>query len=296
MSDPTDDSFSLRLNKAAGGSDASANAKDDIGELPSPKAPAAEAAPPFNPMDSFAARLGSHLGQAAEPEQQAAAQADPDSLVQAQACGAGEHEVAPGECLAGIARKAGHDWQTIWDDSANTQIRESRQDPNLLLAGDRLHVPPQEAKQEPAATEARHRFVLHSAPVQLVLQLKDEEGKPRANKAYTLDVAGAVREGYTDPSGTLREYVDPDAREALLTLTETGETFPLRLGALQTAEAIAGVQARLNNLGFHCGPVTGTWNEHTRSALKAFQSKQGLPVHGELDQATLQRLRNVHRS
>ncbi len=300
MSNPTDDSFSVRLSQAAGGGQAPADPREEIGELPNrrstePAAQPQEAA--FNPLDSFAARLESHLDQAAPQQQEPAApRVAPDAVIRAEACGAGAHEVARGACLAGIARQVGHDWETIWNDPANAPVREARQDPNLLLAGDRLHIPPQEAKQESVATEARHRFVLHSAPVRLVLQLKDEAGKPRANLAYTLEVDGAAREGFTDPSGTLREFVPAEAREALLTLTESGEAYPLRLGALQTAEACGGVQARLNNLGFHCGPPSGQWDERTRLALKAFQGREGLPAHGELDEATLQRLRATHRS
>jgi Tfp pilus assembly protein PilF len=53
---------------------------------------------------------------------------------------------------------------------------------------------------------------------------------------------------------------------------------------------VAGMQAKLNGLGFDAGPVDGIPGRKTRSALKSFQEINDLPVTGNPDEITLQRL------
>ncbi len=49
-------------------------------------------------------------------------------------------------------------------------------------------------------------------------------------------------------------------------------------------------QRRLNDLGCQAGAPDGRLDRHTRSAVLRFQSRQGLPQHGRLDERTRQRL------
>jgi len=46
------------------------------------------------------------------------------------------------------------------------------------------------------------------------------------------------------------------------------------------------IQTRLNQLGFNCGRVDGSFGSKTRSAVKAFQAKAGLKVTGTVNYAT----------
>jgi peptidoglycan hydrolase-like protein with peptidoglycan-binding domain len=54
----------------------------------------------------------------------------------------------------------------------------------------------------------------------------------------------------------------------------------LTQGDIQVAEA------HLRQLGFDPGPVDGLFTAQTRAAIRAFQSRYGLPVSGLLDRAT----------
>ncbi|MFC5447325.1 CAP domain-containing protein [Paenibacillus aestuarii] len=48
------------------------------------------------------------------------------------------------------------------------------------------------------------------------------------------------------------------------------------------------VQGMLKSLGYYSGPITGYYGNQTTEGVKAFQSKYGLPVTGNVDDQTLQ--------
>ena len=49
-------------------------------------------------------------------------------------------------------------------------------------------------------------------------------------------------------------------------------------------------EAHLRDFGFDPGPVDGVFTAHTRSAVRAYQARYGLPISGRLDLATRQEL------
>jgi peptidoglycan hydrolase-like protein with peptidoglycan-binding domain len=57
-----------------------------------------------------------------------------------------------------------------------------------------------------------------------------------------------------------------------------------------TKEQIQQVQERLQAEGFDPGPADGLLGPKTEAALRQYQEKQGLPVSGEPDEETLERL------
>jgi peptidoglycan hydrolase-like protein with peptidoglycan-binding domain len=50
------------------------------------------------------------------------------------------------------------------------------------------------------------------------------------------------------------------------------------------------IQERLKAEKVYAGPVDGEMNAQTEAALRAYQQKQGLPVSGAADEATLKEL------
>jgi lipoprotein-anchoring transpeptidase ErfK/SrfK len=62
------------------------------------------------------------------------------------------------------------------------------------------------------------------------------------------------------------------------------------VGFPPAAERLLGVQLALVRRGISPGPLDGVAGLQTSTALRAFQQKENLPVNGELDAATLQRL------
>jgi peptidoglycan hydrolase-like protein with peptidoglycan-binding domain len=69
----------------------------------------------------------------------------------------------------------------------------------------------------------------------------------------------------------------------------TGEQRPEQ-AKLFTKDEIQKVQERLRAEGVDPGPVDGTMSPRTQAALRHYQEKQGLPITGVADQATLEKL------
>ncbi|MCS6862369.1 MAG: LysM peptidoglycan-binding domain-containing protein, partial [Abditibacteriales bacterium] len=63
------------------------------------------------------------------------------------------HTVQPGECLATIAARYNFtNYRTIYEHPRNAQLRQNRKNPNMLVPGDRVFVPPPEQRDESRST------------------------------------------------------------------------------------------------------------------------------------------------
>lgn len=60
-------------------------------------------------------------------------------------------------------------------------------------------------------------------------------------------------------------------------------------------EAVKKVQARLKQAGWFSGKITGYYGDETAAAVKGFQAKREIPVNGEVDQRTLDKLTGMTR-
>ncbi len=65
---------------------------------------------------------------------------------------------------------------------------------------------------------------------------------------------------------------------------------PALLKPGSTGASVRDLQARLKQIGWWSGDVTDTYGPATVTAVKSFQTKRGIPVTGEVDQRTLDRL------
>jgi N-acetylmuramoyl-L-alanine amidase len=246
-----------------------------------------------------------------------------------------EYQVKQGDCIGSIAYEHGFFWKTLWNDSHNAELKQQRKDPNVLLEGDVVFIPDPMLKEESGATEQRHRFRLKGVPAKLRLRILEPEPaeaedpcgeqielddwpepvqpqspsarpvsgwtptKPRANVPYLLWVDDVATRGETKTDGLIECSIAPNARKARLVLdpgTAKESVIHLKLGHLDPVGEISGVQARLNNLGFRCGPVDAVLGPRTRRALEDFQASAGLEATGELDERTRQKLHEAHES
>lgn len=202
--------------------------------------------------------------------------------------------VKSGDCISSIAFEFGFFPDTIWNHPSNAELKNNRKDPNTLCAGDTVVVPDKREKVVSKPTAQVHKFRLSNTPAVCSLQLFDQD-EYRANESYELEVDGVKRIGKTNAEGVLRVSIPPNARVGKLTMGE-GENkteFDLRFGYIEPPTETRGVQARLKNLGFYCR-INGRMDDDTRQALLEFQAASGLQETGEIDQATQQKLDELH--
>lgn len=219
-----------------------------------------------------------------------------------QPAGAGETIVAAGDTIPSLAERHGHFWRRIWEHPDNAALKAARESENLLIAGDRVAIPPLTLKAEARATDLVHRFKRKGVPLKIAFVVQDQQGRLASDAPYELTVGSRTYRGRTDAEGALQVAVAPAARQGRLTVTvgdaDDPETlaFTLALGALQPIETPGGINARLINLGYLTDPIEDTLSDRSEAALRAFQRDQDLPEHGVADRATVDRLADVHRS
>ena len=210
--------------------------------------------------------------------------------------GKGEYVVQQGDCIESIAQRHGLYWETIWNHSKNADLRQANREPNALLPGDRVFIPELRAKKEQVNTEVRHSFRRKGVPSLMRIVFKDEEDNARAGVRFVLKLDGGLVSGKTDNEGAVEFPIKPDACTGKLVLMDEDEQeeYEIQLGFIDPIGEVYGIQERLENLGFTCGPPDGELGPLTREALRSFQKAYGLKDTGEPDQQTLQTLESEH--
>lgn len=208
--------------------------------------------------------------------------------------GTGEHEVQEGECILLLADQAGHFWETLWDDPANADLKRERGSPHVLLAGDRVHIPEIEPKDEPGSTEAKHRFRRKGIPINFEMCVK-ENGKPLKGQRFVLIIEGRTTEGTIPDDGVIKAPMMPQDRTGELRVGQPPRqrTFPLSFGHLDPAHTRSGAAARLKNLGYISGDAD---DDAFKRALLRFQKDQGIAQSDTINSATASALVDANGS
>ena len=210
-----------------------------------------------------------------------------------------DHEAKPGDSLASIAFEHGFFPETLEKLAENRELKKRREDLNTLVPGeDVVHVPDLRRGEHAGAHEKRHRFRRKGVPAKLNIRFLDAEQEPRAGVEYDVSFDGQVVHGTLDSDGFLREWMVPDARVAAVRLYAEGgeEYYEFKIGRLEPVTEDRGVQSRLNNMGYACGAEDGELGEKSKEAIARFQADHGLEVSGEADDATRQKLDELHLS
>jgi murein L,D-transpeptidase YcbB/YkuD len=198
-----------------------------------------------------------------------------------------QHTVEAGDCLTSIAAHYGFSVDMIWNLADNASLKEKRKDPNTLVPGDVVVIPDRREKVVSCETAKTHRFKLSADSAICRIQMFIDE-KALANQDFELKIGTKSYTGTTDAQGVLEVAIPCKAKEGVLTIGPDKKTFDLQFGYLQPVSETKGVEARLRNLGFK--------DENIEDALKAFQKRFGLQETGEADQATTDKLTELHDS
>src|SRR5689334_19638677 len=99
------------------------------------------------------------------------------------------HTVEKGDCMTSIAAKYGFGkYETIYNDSANSQFKTDNPNPNQLKPGGIVVIPDRKEKKFSKGTDSSHKFKVKVPKAKLKLELKDEQGNALANKKYQLTI------------------------------------------------------------------------------------------------------------
>jgi hypothetical protein len=240
-----------------------------------------------------------------------------------------EHTVKDGDCIENIAKRYGFFADTLWNHPDNRALHDLRKDPNILLPGDVVNIPQLRQKDYPGGTEQRHRFRRKGVPARLRVKFlrpvtpkpqeaggaeggkynpseyqeptrkADEKHEPIANAPFKLRVDGRNTDGQSDANGMIDVPIPNDAASGKITFnpgTKDEVSYDLALGEMAPIDTVIGVRKRLYNLGYRCMPSGDQVDEPLKDALRRFQTDQALTATGAIDQATKDKLKNIHGS
>lgn len=213
---------------------------------------------------------------------------------------AGYHTVKQGEYLSGIAYQYGFShYKTIWDHPNNAELKQKRQNPSVLFPGDQVFIPNKEQREESRPADKQHKFQVDTEKLQLRLVLEDLYEKPIAGASCDLIVDGDLHKLTSNARGLIELPIRPDAKNAALIVNSDQTPFqdveiPVKIGHLDPVDALSGQKARLNNLGYFAGDVTGPADDDFESAVEEFQCDQKLTVDGKCGSITQAKLKQVH--
>lgn len=235
-----------------------------------------------------------------------------------------DHTVQQGESVMSIAHANGFLWETLWNHPKNSQLKAKRVDPDVLMPGDVLHIPDRGEKKESAGVEQCHNFKRKGIPavVRVVLrrpkkgpeekveqeasgpsEYKEPDPKvpgdePMADVPYAVYADGKLlKEGKTGGDGKIEEKIPAAAGNAWIVLdpgTEKERTLNLNIRKMDPIEEVKGVCKRLNNMGFSCPLEATEESPALASAIRAFQSRQGMEQTGKLDTQTRSAIKDAH--
>jgi type VI secretion system secreted protein VgrG len=136
----------------------------------------------------------------------------------------------------------------------------------------------------------------------LKIKLTDVGMSPYASKDYVLKSLGVKIEGKTSADGVVEADLPAEAKTAEITLwiqpRPTGKTkrYVIKLGQLDGAGTVPGLETRLRNLGYYWGRSQTEIAGDLARALRDFQQDNHLNPTGKPDAATQARLVEIHGS
>ena len=214
-----------------------------------------------------------------------------------------KHTIVQGECIAKIADKYGFFPDTIWSLAENAKLREQRKDMYVLAPDDQVFIPVKRINSISVTPGTQVKIRHNGVPEILRIRFLKHDDTPRKGIAYLLSVKTVAEgvlpdlKGTTDDKGFVDEPIPPSAVFAKIVLgkQKRQEVHEFDLGYVDPIDTVAGVQSRLNSLGYLCGKEDGELGQRTRAGIKAFQNEKEIEQTGEMDDRTQKALMDMMR-
>jgi len=202
------------------------------------------------------------------------------------------HIVRKGECISSIAYRYNLFPETVWNHSGNDDLRETREDPNVLREGDRLFIPGPRQKKVTLETGKRHQFRRKGVPARFRLKILNGD-QPRPNIEFELLIDDEiVIEGKTDGDGVLDVSIPADAKKGVLLLDNGNQKIGVSFGRLDPVASEDGIRQRLFNLGLLKDLQAA--KSDLVAAVRMFQLIVEIDPTGVVDDETRDKLAETH--
>ena len=194
------------------------------------------------------------------------------------------HEVKQGEHLSGITADYGFPgFTTLWNRPDNAALKQKRENPHVLLPGDKVFVPDKTVKEYSRPADNQHTLEVLTKPLFLKLELCREYDDPIANTACDLVVGSDTFALTSDGKGKLQQQISKKANSASLRIKDKLQLhdseipferlLAIRIGDLDPVDETSGQVARLANLGYYRGPVDKVDPDEFQSAVERLRSQ-----------------------
>jgi hypothetical protein len=131
--------------------------------------------------------------------------------------------------------------------------------------------------------------------VPIVIRVVNVDYEPLANRPYELTMGEVKVTDKASQDGLIVQKLPPDTSTG--TLTIDGFTRDISFAPLDDPSTVTGAQPRLINLAAGTADAQqGVLDENTQLALMRFQNKHEMPTLGQLDDATVSKLRGRYGS
>jgi hypothetical protein len=211
--------------------------------------------------------------------------------------------IKQGDYLAALADRFDFDADSVWNDDANKDLRDLREDPTMLCATDVLYIPDQVDKvpvTHALTVGSTNSFTTDSSVVTLNVRFASCVclacgGSGLSGEAYEVEGAD-LPPGALDGDGCFTATVPTTTTDLLVKLTNRNESYRIRIGYLDPANTQTGAWQRLAMLGFVDTPDLPEDEDdeglstELRSALWEFQRSYDLDLTADLDDPTTAKL------
>jgi hypothetical protein len=196
--------------------------------------------------------------------------------------------VAQGDTTSSLAARHGIARDAILGHEHNATLFEKRKNPDILLAGDIVHLPEDPPRNWlPVKLGKANRFqaTLHEITLRIALPAY-------ASSPYSASAEGVTLTGTADANGRIELRVPAHVPLVRVQFSAPAGVVHLHVGHLDPIDSRSGLRQRLTNLGIPVGDEDG--DHALRRALAIFQSRHDLDPTGVLDADTRTRLEEKH--
>jgi hypothetical protein len=167
--------------------------------------------------------------------------------------------------------------------------------------GDEVSIPSKLARVA-EVSGGKAEYVVQSAVEVLRVRFADADTSDDESISFkaTPDTSSMPIEGELANDGTMEIELPPDTSSIAVDLFWADEDEPfasydLLTGELDPTKEISGIQARLANLGFYNGEITGTMADETRQAIARFRSANLDDQEDDIDDKLISALFGEHK-